>query len=148
MNRRRAAPAAGIVLVRRTGPAASRRKRDAGRRPTAGGNVNANGLRLTLCGDGLDDSRVAELTRNLRETLLDVGDVAVGPAGEPPGSLVVTPAPVLVTSVLEVIASWLRRQPADVEIGIDGVRFKGTVTYEQRNALVHAYLNRSGEESS
>ncbi|MEU8216685.1 hypothetical protein [Micromonospora sp. NPDC048843] len=41
-----------------------------------------------------------------------------------------------------VIASWLSRQPTDVEIEIDGRRFKGRVSKAQRDELVAAYLTR------
>jgi ABC-type amino acid transport substrate-binding protein len=45
--------------------------------------------------------------------------------------------------VVDMVASWLRRQPADIEIEIDGQKLSGTVTREQREALVQAFLART-----
>jgi hypothetical protein len=104
---------------------------------------------LTVRSSGLDDSQVTALARNLRAELLklDVDNVVAAPTGELPegakgtevvavGALVVSLAPVVVAAVLEVVGSWLRRQSTEIEIEIDGDRFKGNVTREQREALL------------
>jgi hypothetical protein len=106
-----------------------------------------------------DIEGVHELTHNLREALLDtdVDDVrqaTAGPAvkgaksGEvlAVGALVVTLAPPVVEHLMVVISSWLSRQPNDVEVEVDGQRFRGRVTRLQRDQLVAAYLRRLDRE--
>jgi hypothetical protein len=113
-------------------------------------------LRLRVASAELASSEVAELTRNLRAELLrlEVDDVRTVSAGSAPagakagelievGALVVSLVPVLATAVVEVVASWLRRQPSDIEVDIDGYRLKGQVTREQRDTLVAAFLARA-----
>lgn len=111
-----------------------------------------------LC-PGADVDDVHDFTLNLRETLLDtdVGDVQQGVAGAAAagaksgevlavGALVVTLAPVVVDHLMQVISSWLSRQPNDVEIEVDGHRFRGRVSRSQREQLVAAYLRRLDRE--
>jgi hypothetical protein len=57
------------------------------------------------------------------------------------GALLVAVAPALIGGVVDVVASWLRRQPADIEVEIGGRRFKGQVTGPQRDELVAAFLH-------
>jgi hypothetical protein len=117
-------------------------------------------LRLMVRSSELEPSRLAELTRNLRAELLriDIEDVrpatvVPAPAGAKAGeaiavgALVVSLTPVVVTAVIDVVASWLRRQATDIEVEIDGSRLKGEVTRQQRDALVAAYLDRVKAES-
>jgi hypothetical protein len=99
------------------------------------------------------------MANNLREALLDadVDDVRQGTAGSAPtgaksgevlavGALVVTLAPTVVGSLMAMVSSWLSRQPSDVEVEIDGQRFRGAVTRSQREDLVAAYLRRLDRE--
>ena len=105
---------------------------------------------------GFDDEESAELSRNLRTEFLDsdiddVAPVASGPAeagaksggGIVAGSLLVTVAPTVVRHVMEIVSSWLQRQPTDVEIEVGGQKIKGPVTPEQRDRLVAILLERA-----
>ncbi|MEU8661428.1 hypothetical protein [Actinoplanes philippinensis] len=116
------------------------------------------GVRVFSSDADIDD--VHELTHNLREALLDtdVDDVrqdTAGPAavgaksGEAlaVGALVVTLAPVVADHLMQVISSWLSRQADEVEVEVDGQRFRGRVTRAQREQLVSAYLRRLDRES-
>ena len=49
--------------------------------------------------------------------------------------------------LVAVVASWLTRQPSDVEVEIDGRRFRGRVTRAQRDELVAAYVRRLDRDS-
>jgi hypothetical protein len=51
-----------------------------------------------------------------------------------------------VESLMALVSSWLSRQPSDVEVEIDGHRFRGGVTRSQRDELVAAYLRRLDRE--
>jgi hypothetical protein len=112
-------------------------------------------LMLRVSGVELDGAQIAGITRNLRGELLvlDVDDVRSASAGPAPagakgaeaiaaGALLVSMAPQLVGAVVDVITSWLRRQPIDIEIEIEGQRLRGSVTRAQRDAIVTAYLRR------
>ncbi|MGC4821773.1 hypothetical protein [Micromonospora sp. DT63] len=101
-----------------------------------------------------------DLTAGLRREVLttDVASAEWDTAADAPagaksgmvvaaGALAVTLAPIVVESLMGIIASWLSRQPADVEIEIDGRRFKGRVSKAQRDELVAAYLNRMNSGS-
>jgi hypothetical protein len=44
--------------------------------------------------------------------------------------------------VLGIISSWLSRQSDEVEVEIDGHRFRGRMTKDQRDELLKAYLDR------
>lgn len=55
-----------------------------------------------------------------------------------------TLAPVVMESVMGVVSSWLSRQPGDVEVEIDGHRFKGRVTKAQQDEIVAAYVRHVG----
>ncbi|MDR7277276.1 hypothetical protein [Catenuloplanes atrovinosus] len=114
-----------------------------------------SGLRIDINGAGLDDEELAALSRNLRGLLLelDVDSVRQVSAGAAPpgakageavtyGALLVAAAPAVVASIIEVVGSWLRRQPRDIEIEVAGQRLKGTVTRAQRDAIVAAYLQQ------
>jgi len=75
------------------------------------------------------------------------------PAGTKSGGLVTWGALVVSLAsagsfqvVVDTVASWLRRQPADIEIEIDGQELSGMVTREQRDALVQAFLARTSTE--
>lgn len=103
----------------------------------------------------LDAGRLAGCARTLRSAILatDVDNALPATAGEVPagakagealavGALVVTLAPTVLEALMTVLASWLSRQPNDIELEIDGQRFKGHVTKAQRDELVAAYLRR------
>jgi hypothetical protein len=116
-------------------------------------------LPLYLWCGGEEPEGVVELTRSLREDILliDVEDVRLtttsAPAGAKSGdvlaigALVVAVAPVFAAGLADVLVSWLRRQPLDVEIEVDGQRFKGPVTKTQRDELVAAILRRTDSGS-
>jgi hypothetical protein len=106
-----------------------------------------------------DAESVQDLTHNLRDTLLDtdVDDVHPAAAGTPPpgaksgaavalGSLVVALAPSVAESVLGVVSSWLSRQSDEVEVEIDGNRFRGRVSKPQRDELLQAFMSRLDRE--
>ncbi|MFI7601559.1 hypothetical protein [Actinoplanes sp. NPDC049681] len=112
-------------------------------------------LDVRVLGAGLEPERVQESARDLRTAILttDVDDAKPAPAGPAPagaksgdalsvGALVVTLAPSIVEALMGVVASWLSRQPGDIEIEIEGHRLKGHVTRAQRDELVAAYLSR------
>jgi hypothetical protein len=113
---------------------------------------------LVTC-SGLDADGVADLTAELRREILETGvdGAELASAGKAPegaksgalvavGALAVTLAPTVVQSLMDVISSWLSRQPDDVEIEIDGNRFQGRVSEAQRDDLVAAYLRRVDNE--
>lgn len=108
--------------------------------------VNVGGL-------DVDDVESAELSRSLRDELLagDFDEVRPVPAGAPPagakaaeaialGALMVSLAPATVGRLMEVVVSWLRRQPSSVEVEIGGHKLSSPVTREQRDAIVAAFL--------
>ena len=112
-------------------------------------------VRLQVACPGVDAEGVAELTRSLRDAILSLDVDSASPATAAPaaagakageamtvGALVIVLAPIVVESLMAVVASWLSRQPGDVEIEIDGQAFKGQVTKAQRDELVDAYLRR------
>jgi hypothetical protein len=120
-------------------------------------------IQVRLGGVGMGDVERAELARGLRELLSeidavdDVARVAGGPV--PVGAksaLLVTWGAVLVSVastgsfevVVDTIASWLGRQPADIEVEIDGQRLSGSVSREQREALVQAFLARTSDPTA
>jgi hypothetical protein len=118
---------------------------------------DTNGLVVRVGGADLGAEQLAEMARNLRNELLvlsvdDVLPISAGPAPDGAkaieaialGALIVSMSPKLVGAVVDVVASWLGRQPTDVEVEIDGQRFRGTVTRQQREELVVAYLRRVG----
>ncbi|MEU8026955.1 hypothetical protein AB0B88_32645 [Micromonospora haikouensis] len=101
----------------------------------------------------LDDDRLKELADDLFETLLatDVESLRAGYGGAAPagaksgealaiGALVLAMAPAATEGVMAVVASWLSRQPRDVELEINGQRFRGPVTKAQRDQMLAAYL--------
>jgi hypothetical protein len=104
----------------------------------------------------LDPQGVAKLTANLRQAVLetDVDDATLASAGRPVagakssealavGALVVAVAPVVLGPLMTVVSSWLGRQPDDVELEIDGHRFKGRVSDEERARLLAVFLDRA-----
>ncbi|MEG3635238.1 hypothetical protein [Micromonospora palythoicola] len=112
-------------------------------------------MSLSVACPGLDVAGVAALATELRREILgaDVDGAEPVTAGKAPagaksdvlvaiGVLAVTLAPTALESLMVVIASWLSRQPDDVVIEIDGSRFQGRVSKEQRDKLVTAYLRR------
>ena len=112
-------------------------------------------ISLTVACSGLDADGVAALAAQLRREILDadVDDAEPVAAEKAPagaksaalaavGTLAVTLAPTVLESLMTIIASWLSRQPNDVVIEIDGNRFEGRVSKEQRDKLVTAYLRR------
>jgi hypothetical protein len=116
-------------------------------------------VRVRLGGDDVDDAERAELAQDLQAMLMDLDEVdeatlsagGPAPAGAKAGELVTWGALVVSLAsagsfqvVVDTVASWLRRQPADIEIEIDGQKLSGPVTREQRDALVQAFLARTG----
>jgi hypothetical protein len=112
-------------------------------------------MSLSVACPGLDTDGVAALATELRREILDADVDGAEPvtAGKAPagaksealvaiGALAVTLAPTVLDSLMTVIASWLSRQPNDVMVEIDGNRFQGRVSKEQRDKLVTAYLRR------
>jgi hypothetical protein len=111
---------------------------------------------VTVCLDGdLDTGLRADLASGLREELLDRGLDAAAPAasGRPDGSksadllawgsLLVSVASVAsFRTVIEALSSWLRRQPQDIVIEVDGATLSGVVSPEQRAQLVDAFTER------
>jgi hypothetical protein len=121
--------------------------------------MNDATVALQLTSAELDPEYLADLTGGLRAEILSlpVESVDLAPAGEPPpgakagealavGALVVSIAPALVESLMAIISSWLTRQPGDVELVIDGNRFRGRVSRAERERLVAAYLKRVDPE--
>ncbi|SNS72624.1 hypothetical protein SAMN05421812_101562 [Asanoa hainanensis] len=110
-------------------------------------------IRVDVAAD-VDDDLLARLADGLRDELLELDVESVTrPTGPSPhgskagealavGALLISVAPPAVEAVLAVLVSWLSRQPADVTVEIDGQKFAGPVTREQRAALVDAYLAR------
>jgi hypothetical protein len=122
-------------------------------------------MHVTVCLNGdLDTGLRADLASGLREELLDRGVEAVAPVapGRPDGaksgdllawgSLLVSVASVAsFRTVVEALSSWLRRQPQDIVIEVDGATLSGVVTPEQRTQLIDAYterLRRAGQSGS
>ncbi|MEV4621477.1 hypothetical protein AB0J74_22550 [Asanoa sp. NPDC049573] len=111
-------------------------------------------IRLDVTAD-VDDDVLARMTGDLRDELLDLdvdavdrptdGDAPEGSkAGEllAAGALLVSVAPTIVEGVVNVLVSWLSRQPSDVTIEIDGQKLSGTFSRKERAALVATYLAR------
>ncbi|GLY97307.1 hypothetical protein [Actinoplanes sp. NBRC 103695] len=119
--------------------------------------MDLNPMRLNVRGLDLNDEELAAASRNLQDLLLELDVDDVRPASDGPapagakagdaiafGTLLVTVAPPLVKAVIEVVASWLRRQPQEIEVEIAGNKIKGVVTAAQRDAIVAAYLAQNG----
>jgi len=117
-------------------------------------------VRVRLGGYDVDDAERAELARGLQAMLRDLDEVdeaalvagGPAPAGAKSGGLVTWGALVVSLAsagsyqvVLDTVASWLRRQSADIEIEIAGQKLSGTVTREQRDALVQVFLAQIGD---
>jgi hypothetical protein len=117
--------------------------------------VEAVTVGLRVACPGLDAEGLEKLASNLLEAVsaTDVDQVRLGIGGPAPagaksgellavGALVITLAPTVMEGLIAVVSSWLSRQPSDVEVEIDGHRFRGRVTRSQRDELVAAYLRR------
>ncbi|MEV6599615.1 hypothetical protein AB0M36_22575 [Actinoplanes sp. NPDC051346] len=115
-------------------------------------------LDVRVLGADLDAEQIQECVRSLRTSILaaDVDDARPAVAGSAPagaksgemlavGALMVTLAPTVLEAMMGVVASWLSRQPDDIEMEIDGQRFRGHVTKAQRDDMVAAYLRRLDE---
>lgn len=109
---------------------------------------------------GADAETLQDLALDLRRAILvtDVDDVRPATADATPagaksdaaltvGALVVMLAPTVMEGLMTVVSSWLSRQPRDIEIEVDGQRLRGTVTRQQRDELVAAYVRRLNRES-
>ena len=116
-------------------------------------------IRIRVLDPDADAEGLRDLADSLREAVLDteVDDVRPATAGRAPagaksgevlavGALVVTLAPTVVEGLMVVVSSWLSRQPEEVEVEVDGHRFRGRVTRSQRDELVAAYLRRLDRE--
>ncbi|GAA1852986.1 CHAT domain-containing protein [Asanoa iriomotensis] len=109
-----------------------------------------------------DKPRLAGMIGDLRAELLasDIDATTIrlmvpppaqrsGPAAAVAGlALAIKPSAAGIRLLVRVIASWLRRQPTDVTIEIDGRRFSGHLTGGDHEALVEAYLARIAPRES
>ena len=113
-----------------------------------------------MSGPDLTDDELAYAAQALRSELLDleVDDVRAPDGGDPgPGAksgalaavgvMLVSAAPAVIPAVIDVALGWLRRQPLDVHLEIDGQILTARVTRKQRDALVAAYLQRITADS-
>ena len=119
-------------------------------------------VRVRLGGYEMDEAEWAELGPGLQAILRDLDgvDEALVAGGPVPasaefGELVTWDALVVSLAsagsfqvVLDVVASWLRRQPAGIEVEIEGQKLSGAVTREQRDALVQAFLASTGNRAT
>ncbi|MEU4218779.1 hypothetical protein [Actinoplanes sp. NPDC026623] len=118
-------------------------------------------LEIMVNGSDLVDDDLAFAARALRSELLnlDVDDVNFPDGGAPePGAksaalaaaglMLVSTAPAVIPAVIDVALGWLKRQPLDVHLEIDGQVLTARVTREQRDALVAAYLQRATRDAS
>ncbi len=114
-----------------------------------------------MSGSEFVDDDLAYAVQALRSELLnlDVDDVTVPDGGTPtPGAksaaltaaglMLVSTAPEVIPAVIDVALSWLKRQPLDVHLEVDGQILTARVTRKQRDALVAAYLERIGRDAS
>jgi hypothetical protein len=120
-------------------------------------------MRVGLTASELDDDALAECVTMLGEELsqLEVDEVSAPSEGEAPpgakgvellavGALVVKFArsQKLLTRVVDVVRDWLTRNDADsVRMEIDGdvIEVKGSVTPEERKALIDSWVQRHAE---
>ena len=86
--------------------------------------------------DSFIPSNIFQALANNQLLAILVTAVVVGGLLKPRGSLM--------KAVIEVVASWLRRQPQEIEVEISGNKIKGVVTAAQRDAIVAAYLAQNG----
>ncbi|MEV0719799.1 CHAT domain-containing protein [Asanoa sp. NPDC050611] len=98
---------------------------------------------------GADARRLARMIGDLRAELLAI-DVhstqPTGPAGAVAGLLLaIRPSAAAIRLMTAAIAAWLRRQPTEVTIEIDGQRFSGHVTKAQLDELVAAFIARTAQ---
>ncbi len=113
---------------------------------------------LLLEGDAdSDQEELDSLTRQLRERLLEleIERAELNRSGTVPdrakpgeviavGALAVTAAPVVLRSVVQTVASWLRNRPvrtASISIGEDRLELRAVSSDDQR-ALIDAFLAR------
>jgi hypothetical protein len=107
-------------------------------------------------GSDVDDGEAADLARALRAELLtlDVENVEPLAGGAPPpgvkageaitiGALLLSLAPAVIGQAIDAALSWLRRQPADIEVDIGGHKLRANVTRAQRDAIVAAFLDQA-----
>jgi hypothetical protein len=107
-------------------------------------------------GHDADDQERAELTRRLREYLIEgpadtvdfvrSGSAPIGAKGDPVTlcTLAVTLAPIAVTAVMGMLQSWLARHErasVTVESGGEKLTLTGTLSKEQQG-MVEAFLDR------
>lgn len=105
-----------------------------------------------------DTDGLHRLTLNLRDAIAeaDVDEVRPATRSVPTGGktadaiavgeLVVTLAPIVADGLVAVLVSWLSRQPSDVEIEVDGQKYRGPATRAQRDALIAALLRHLDTE--
>lgn len=119
---------------------------------------------LALQGQDLDDHLRAAFASDVRDLLLSLDGVddvrsAVGdkvPSGAKAGEifqwgalLVSFASAASFSVVVDALASWLRRQPQDLTIEIDGAKLSGPVSPKERQDLVDAFTARiSGNGAS
>lgn len=115
---------------------------------------------VRIQGAGYSDAELADLSRGLRADLLqlDIDDARAASAGPAPGgakageaiaygALLLSLAPIMTAGVVDVLSSWLRRQPMTIELEVEGLHLKGTVTAKQRDALMTVINNRLNQQS-
>jgi hypothetical protein len=108
-----------------------------------------------------DDAHLLRASRGLRTELLRHGlEVEHAVEDDPEegaksgalvaiGTIIATAAtPELVTLGIDTVLGWMGRQAPSVEVELNGNRFKGPVTMEQRDALVAAILDNAGKPES
>jgi hypothetical protein len=118
------------------------------------------GVSLQVSCSDLDGDGVFELTRVLADEIAELPvdkvdlkkGVALPPGGRAGealqvGAILVTVSSPVIAGLMAVVSSWLSRQPSDVEVEIDGQRFKGRVSQQQRDELISAYLRRLDTEA-
>lgn len=105
-----------------------------------------------------DDSRLEELTLNLRQEISELEVESVGPVRESPGQpgakgdpitlgmllVQLTTAGGAVTSVVHLVQNWLtrnERQSVTVQIGGDSITLTGATTHQQ-DELIRAFVRR------
>jgi hypothetical protein len=114
---------------------------------------------LVIAAPDTTSEEMQGLRNRLRDELLrlpvdDVVPVSAGPAPAGAkavealelGALIVSigQSTGLIAAVVEVVASWMKRQPIHVEVTIGEHTLKGPVTAAQRDALVSAFLEKTG----
>jgi hypothetical protein len=113
---------------------------------------------VEIDGADLDPAERVDLARHLQNQLRGVDGASVEPAradqvprnakpGEAltVGALALSLAPEAFALVAQLVTGWLSRQRVGVKVTIDDQTLEGTVTQQQRDALVAAFLARTAQ---